>query len=125
MFPDGVKTILIIDDDVSVRQSLGAYLEDYDYLVTAADSAEAGISELRQSKFDLAIVDLRLPGKNGSEFIEEAAAIDDDIRFLIHTGSTNFLLTESLIRKGIGPKQVFAKPLKDMAPLLDCIRAMR
>ncbi|MEZ5359761.1 MAG: response regulator [Candidatus Zixiibacteriota bacterium] len=113
--------LLIVDDEVSVRRSLAAFLEDYDFVVETAESSEVGLQKVGETPFDVAIVDLRLPGMSGEEFICHAAEIAPGLRFLIHTGSREYTLSDSLVRLGVKQEHVIYKPLKELCTLIDGI----
>jgi len=115
--------ILIIDDEASIRESLAAYLEDHDYQVASADSAEEALAMLRQGHFDLAVVDMRLPGESGDVFIQKAARAFPGLRYVIHTGSVEFQLTRELAQHGIRAGDVYLKPLHDLSQLVEGIGA--
>ncbi len=66
-----MKRILVIDDDKFVRTSIRAVLEGAGYEVSDASDAEAGIGLQRSNPFDVAIVDLIMPNKEGLETIRE------------------------------------------------------
>jgi len=60
-----MKTVLIVDDDAAVRQSLKTTLEYHKYkVVTASDGVEA-LSKQKDSKFDLVMLDIKMPGMDG------------------------------------------------------------
>ena len=63
--------ILVVDDDDGIRSLVKKYLNENNYLVTTANSAEDGSEKIKIIKFDLIILDIMMPGKNGLEFIEE------------------------------------------------------
>ena len=117
-------SILVIDDEERIRQLLEDFLEDYDeFSVRAVASAEEALVELARKPADLCIVDVRLPGMNGQEFI--LAAQDSRMcgRFVLHTGSINFSLSVELLRRGLTMNDVFLKPC-DMNGLLARIRVI-
>ncbi len=116
--------ILVIDDEASIRESLSAFLEDYDYVVESAESAEEALDMLQRERFDVAIVDMRLPGESGDVFIVKAAALMQDLRFLIHTGSVEFHLTDILKNHGITAQHVYLKPLDDLTVLVEGVRTL-
>ncbi|MGK5025223.1 sigma-54-dependent transcriptional regulator [Janthinobacterium sp. RB2R34] len=64
--------ILIVDDDTVFRDTLAEALGDLGYQVSQAASCEAGLRWLEAGDIDLAIVDLRLPGDDGLEFLRAA-----------------------------------------------------
>ena len=65
---------------------------------------------------------MRLPGINGNELIVAANEMWPDMRFIIHTGSTEYRLPQGLIDLGVSDKHVFHKPLPDMGSLVDLVR---
>ena len=106
--------ILVIDDEPFIRESLVGFLEDCDYEVSSAESAEQALNLLRETPYNVAIVDLRLPGMNGDVFIQEINRLVPDIRFLIHTGSVDYRLSKKLLEIGVLPDHVFYKPQHDL-----------
>ena len=109
-----VISILIIDDEQSVRISLSEYLKDLGYDVTSVVTAEDAIAHLRTQKPDLMIVDIRLPGIDGIKLIIKAHEIYSDIKYLIHTGSVAFRLPDALIKLGLTSESVVKKPVNDL-----------
>ena len=63
--------ILVVDDDDGIRSLVKKFLNENNYLVTTADSAEDASDKIKIIKFDLVVLDIMMPGKNGLEFIEE------------------------------------------------------
>ena len=63
--------ILVVDDDDGIRSLVKKFLIENNYLVTTADSAEDASDKIKIIKFDLIVLDIMMPGKNGLEFIEE------------------------------------------------------
>ena len=114
--------ILLIDDEDQVRLNLKAFLEDEDFIVDESASAESGLLMLNENKYDVAIVDMRLPGMNGNQFIEAAHQIQKDLKFLIHTGSLLYDLPEHFQKLGIESKDLFYKPVREMKWISDRIR---
>src|SRR5271154_1844690 len=63
--------ILLIEDDAGLALTLVDLLEAQGYLVTAAGDANSGMDAARRNSFDLAILDVMLPGKSGFEACSE------------------------------------------------------
>ena len=63
--------ILVVDDDNDIRSLVKKFLNENNYLVTTANSAEDATEKIKIIKFDLIVLDIMMPGKNGLEFIEE------------------------------------------------------
>tara|TARA_B110001452_G_scaffold253991_1_gene245155 strand:+ start:424 stop:1101 length:678 start_codon:yes stop_codon:yes gene_type:complete len=63
--------ILVVDDDDGIRSLVKDYLNKNNFLVTTANSAEVAIEKILILKFDIIILDIMMPGKNGLEFTQE------------------------------------------------------
>ena len=63
--------ILVVDDDDGIRSLVKKYLNENNFLVTTADSAESASEKISIIKFDLIILDIMMPGKDGLEFIKD------------------------------------------------------
>lgn len=117
-------TVLVLDDEEMVRENLEAFLEDEGFNVLSAPSAEDALTVVRNNAIDVGIIDMRLPGMSGHDFISEAHVISPTTRFIVHTGSTNYKLPQKLVAIGIGNDQVFIKPVADMGVLVDTIHRL-
>ena len=60
--------ILVVDDDDGIRDLVKQYLNQNNYLVTTANSAEDAQKKIGIIKFDLIVLDIMMPGKSGLEF---------------------------------------------------------
>ena len=60
--------ILLIDDDIRLRELLHKYLSENNFRVTAADNAIVARKQMKRVYFDLLVLDLMMPGENGLEF---------------------------------------------------------
>ena len=63
--------ILVVDDDDGIRNLVKQYLNENNYLVTTANSAEDAKEKVLAIKFDLIVLDIMMPGKSGLEFTLE------------------------------------------------------
>lgn len=116
--------VLLLDDHASLRRNLMALLEDEGFLVMEANSGEEALQILLTQVVNVVIVDIRLPGMNGNEFIKSAHAVYPNLRFLIHTGVADYAMPEALRRFGLTENCVFQKPLADIHALLTCLRTL-
>jgi len=66
-----IAHILVVDDDDGIRSLVKKYLNENNYLVTTADSAENASEKIKIIKFDLIILDIMMPGKSGLEFMQD------------------------------------------------------
>ncbi len=89
--------ILVVDDQVTDRETLKAVLEEKGYKVaTAADGKEA-IAMVKQKHYNVIFLDVRLPDMSGVETFEEVKKIDPDVAVIMMTGYSE----EELMRKAI------------------------
>ena len=66
-----VAHILVVDDDDGIRDLVKQYLNENNFLVTTANSAEDANKKIKVVKFDLIVLDIMMPGKSGLEFTQE------------------------------------------------------
>jgi CheY-like chemotaxis protein len=109
---------LIVDDEPLVRENIKAYLEDEGMTVMAVASGEEALQRVRQGcDFAVCIMDMRLPGMDGNASIRRLHACCPGMRFIVHTGSASYALPDDMETLGLRERQVYLKPLLDMAPL--------
>src|SRR5437588_727889 len=77
--------ILIIDDEAEIRESLQTLLEFEGYEVETAANGSQGLSKLGDRPFDLVLLDLALPDRNGLELLPEIRTIDPQIAVIMIT----------------------------------------
>lgn len=77
--------LLIVEDNTTMREFLVDYLSIGRYQVASAEDGKEAIQMLRKKKFDVAIVDLRLPGKSGIEVLEKAKEYQPKLKSIIIT----------------------------------------
>jgi two-component system, OmpR family, phosphate regulon response regulator OmpR len=112
---DFVAHILVVDDDDGIRSLVKKYLNENKYLVTTADSAEDASDKVKIIKFDLIILDIMMPGKNGLEFINEYKnELDTPIILLTAKGQAN----ERVEGLEIGADDYLPKPFEPKELLL-------
>ena len=116
--------VLVVDDEPAIRKSLVSFLEDYDFQVFSAKSSEQALQILSNVPCQVAIVDLRLPGINGDTMILRAKERFPSLRFLIHTGSVNFQLSQDLTAIGIRQEHLLIKPQQDLSVFIEAIERL-
>ena len=101
--------ILVVDDDDGIRLLVKKYLNENNYLVTTANSAEDASEKIKIIEFDLIILDIMMPGKSGLEFIEEnIKRIETPIILLTAKGEAN----ERIEGLEIGADDYLPKPFE-------------
>src|SRR5207302_857739 len=78
-------TVLIIDDEAAIRESLETLLELEGYAVESASSGEEGLARLGDGSFDLVLLDLALPDRNGIDLLAEIHAHDPHLSVIMIT----------------------------------------
>ena len=114
--------ILIVDDEKAVLQNLRMLLEDEGFEVVTAKSGEEAIEILKNKAFDVGIIDIRLPGINGNILIQRAHEIQPGMKYIIHTGTADYIVSASLKNIGITQEDVYIKPVRDMSLFVGAIR---
>src|SRR5260370_17274769 len=69
--PQSAGRILIIDDEAEIRESLETLLQLEGYTVAVAGSGREGLAQIGQRSFDVVLLDLALPDKNGMDVLSE------------------------------------------------------
>jgi len=115
--------VMVLDDHASLRRNLMALLEDEGFRVVEAGSGEEALQIVRATAVDAVIVDIRLPGMNGNEFIEAAHALRPALHFVVHTGAMDYVLPDELRRFGLTEDSVFLKPLSKPGALFAHLRS--
>ncbi len=117
--------VLVVDDEPLVAENVQAFLEDEGMRVEVAHSAEEAIGLLGDgASYDVCVMDLRLPGMDGTLAIPKLRRLAPDLRFIIHTGSATFAIPGELRVMGIGDLQLIRKPVSNMTVLADTVRAL-
>jgi DNA-binding NtrC family response regulator len=116
--------VMIVDDEVSLDAYLAAFLEDEGMRVVVSHSGEEALRQVKAGLHaQVCIMDLRLPGMDGNQAVIALHEVDPVIRFLIHTGSSGYMIPPELAAIGITPAHVFNKPA-DVARLARAVLSM-
>jgi len=91
--------VLIIDDERGPRESLRFLLKP-NYDVCCADCVDVGVAELKKQPFDLVIMDIRMPGKNGIVGLSELRKIDQQVSIVLLTGYGALETAQQALRLG-------------------------
>jgi len=103
--PASAASILIVDDETEIRESLQTLLEFEGYRVDTAENGEDGLARIASQPYDLVLLDLALPGRNGMEVLADIRERDPELSVIMITaygtvenavnamqsGATNFI----------------------------------
>lgn len=78
--------ILVIDDEPSIRETLGAILEDEGYRVTPADDGESGLTLMQDQHFDVVLLDVWLPRMDGLAVLRAVKDLADRPEVIMISG---------------------------------------
>src|SRR5246127_3175502 len=81
-----MHSILIVDDESGIRESLKGVLEDEGYKTSQAESGEACLSLLDRNSFDLVLLDVWLPGMDGLDALEKIRKLDNAPEVIMISG---------------------------------------
>ena len=78
--------ILIVDDRFADRETLKAILEERGYSVVTASSGAEALARVKEKRFDIIFLDVRLPDIDGAQLFEQVKAIDPKVAVIMMTG---------------------------------------
>ena len=111
------KTVLLVDDEINIRQSFADYFEDNLWVTLQAENGEQALELLETESPDGAIVDIRMGGMDGNSFIRTAYDKMPDMGFIICTGSPEYDIPADLKKKSRVSNTLFRKPVANMGEL--------
>jgi CheY-like chemotaxis protein len=116
-----MRKILVIDDDVLVRNTVVRILERHGYQISVAPDGLRGLSMCRSERPDLVITDIIMPEKEGLETIREIRKECPDTKVLAISGGGRLGNIDYLAIAGmLGAEEVLPKPFAPME-LLDVV----
>ena len=122
--PDAMRErILIVDDEAGVRSSLSGILTDEGYRVDAVETGEAGVRAVESNRYELALLDVWLPGIDGIETLSRIQAIDPDLPVVVISGHGTVETAVKAVR--LGAADFIEKPLSLERILLAVSNSLR
>jgi DNA-binding NtrC family response regulator len=112
--------ILVVDDDLAIREMVAMALEKSGYRVERADGFAAGRAAIRQGRPDLIVSDIYMPGGTGLDLLKELQEQADPPPLILMTAKGSIETTTTAMKDGVF--DYLAKPF-DLAVLLDRVKA--
>lgn len=108
-------SILIIDDEESIRDLLGAILQHHGHKVSVAATGRAALLLLGTETYDVMITDIIMPDMDGIEIIAAAKKLRAGLPIIAISGGGNLMSSHDCLRmaKMIGARVVLAKPFNE------------
>lgn len=97
---DKKERILIVDDEKIVRESLFHWFEEEDYDVDTAEDGETALNKYEKEKFDLLLVDMKMPGMSGLDLLSKIKAIDKDALIILITAFASVPTAITALKNG-------------------------
>ncbi len=113
-----VERILIVDDEMPMREVVAEILELDGYAVETASDGIEGLKKYRKGKFDLVITDLIMPHQDGISMISELKKEFPDARVIAISGTQRMTLITDAVE--VNANRIVAKPF-DQRELLDAV----
>jgi DNA-binding NtrC family response regulator len=97
---DGQGKLLIVDDELSVRDSLGKWFREEGYEIGTAESATEALTRMAATRWDLALVDIKMRGTDGIELQRRMREIDPELIVIIMTGYASVETAVAALKNG-------------------------
>ncbi len=94
------ERILVVDDEKIIRESLFSWFENEGYKVETAPDGETGLEKFQNKKFDILLVDLKLPGINGLQVLKEVKEISKDTIVIMITAFASVSTAIAALKEG-------------------------
>ena len=98
--PDNQPSLLLVDDDEVFRERLARAFAERGYDVRTAHDYDAALAAAVDDSPELAVVDLRMPGRSGLELVQDLLKIDAATRIIVLTGYGSIATAVEAIRMG-------------------------
>src|SRR5450432_2527565 len=93
-------SILVIDDEIEIREGLEALLTSENFQVTLAETGAAGLQKLEDNPFDLMLLDVSLPDRNGLELLREIRLRDPQLSIILITAYGSIDMARAAFKGG-------------------------
>ncbi|MBN2829762.1 MAG: response regulator [Candidatus Cloacimonetes bacterium] len=114
-----MKTILIVDDKKMLRETLIDYLGEAKYAYYEAESGEEALDKVRENQIDLVLLDVNLPGIDGTRTLKLIKKIKPEIPVIGLTGELTIDVRNELIRSGAVDVHAKSAIYEKLLPAID------
>jgi DNA-binding NtrC family response regulator len=93
-------SILVVDDESEIREGLELLLKSEGYQVSSAETAQSGLSQLEERPFDLLLLDVSLPDRNGIEMLKDIHRHDPHLPIVLITAYGSIEMARAAFKSG-------------------------
>ena len=111
--------ILLVEDDETALEVFREALTEYEYEVVTARNGEDALQKARLQSFDLVVTDIRMPGTDGLQALEEVKAMHPETKSIVVTGYASEAETLKAMQIGVG--EYLKKPFR-LSELLQAVK---
>ena len=97
---DKKEKILIVDDEKIVRESFYHWFIEDNYIVDTAEDGETALNKYAKEKYDLLLVDMKMPGMSGLDLLSKIKAIDKDVIIILITAFSSVPTAITALKNG-------------------------
>jgi len=97
---DTLGKLLIVDDELSVRDSLGKWLREEGYEIGTAENASQALTRMAENKWEVALVDIKMRGTDGIELQRRMHELDPGLIVIMMTGSASVETAVAALKNG-------------------------
>ncbi len=94
-------SILVVDDECEIREGLELLLTTEGYQVSSADTGQSGLTQLGERPFDLLLLDVSLPDRNGIEMLKDIRRQDPDLPVVLITAYGSIEMARAAFKSGV------------------------
>lgn len=95
-----MSNILIIDDEKSIRKTLGEILSYEGYKIDEASDGEEGLKKFKEKAYDVVLCDIKMPKIDGLEFLEKSSESNADVPIIMISGHGTIETAVEAVKKG-------------------------
>ena len=100
--------VLVVDDEKDIVEMMQGFLSMFSYNVSSADNGKRARELFAENKYELCLMDLKLPDVSGFDLLKEFRSQNSDIKVIIITGSSNQYEDELI---ALGADYILHKPI--------------
>jgi len=95
-----MSNILIIDDEKSIRKTLGEILSYEGYKIDEASDGEEGLKKFKEKTYDAVLCDIKMPKIDGLDFLEKSRELNSDVPIIMISGHGTIETAVEAVKKG-------------------------